>query len=307
MHLTYTKYDFTLKFASPILFDVYPLFVIRSVLGDKLRSICCMAKNVLCPDCIFNKTCAYSWIFETILDKENESVPGRDRGSHPYFISFPKNGSINFQEKTDTFSFTLTLIGKANEYFPYIFEALKRAGKSGLLKGRIQYKIESVFAFEEKLTDEEENLIKKAEQKDFSMEINAKSKSNQTFLINLKSPFRLLVEKKVMKTFTSNQFFFSALRRIRSLCSMYGEINESDLERPVFCENSVSDENFTFLDLERWSSRQKKTMKIGGIFGNCKISGEISDVEEKLFEVAELFGIGKNNSLGLGQVFVQKA
>lgn len=309
MHITYAKYDFTLKFDSPILFDVYPLFVIRSVLGDKLRSICCRAKGKNCPECVFNKTCPYSWIFETILDKSNEAVPGRDRGSHPYFLSFPSKKFDNFQEKVDKLTFTLTLMGKAIEYFPYIFEAIKKAGKSGLLKERIPYSIESVVAFDETLTDDEENLIKNATAKDFSMEIDS-NKSQKTeeksYLVKFTSPLRINAENHILNTITAYQFFMATVRRMRTLCSMYGEVSDSDFEKPLFNENSIYNENFVFIDLFRWSSRQKQSMKLGGIIGECKLSGSLSEMEEKLIEAASIFGIGKNNALGLGQVSVQK-
>ena len=113
MRITYNQYRFILNFEREVNFETFPLFIVRSILGKELRSLCCISHQNQCDSCLYNQTCAHSWIFETILDKQNTSLPGRERGIHPWTLQL-----IDSDEKH--LDFILTLCGKANDYLPYI-------------------------------------------------------------------------------------------------------------------------------------------------------------------------------------------
>lgn len=91
MILEFLQVQFNLKFLSLAFADTNPLFVLRSVLGKNLRSICCIARKSKCTECQFSKTCVYAFLFETILSSDNDALPGRNRASHPYevFYGYP--------------------------------------------------------------------------------------------------------------------------------------------------------------------------------------------------------------------------
>ena len=64
---------------------------------------------------LFNKNCAYSFIFETILDVDNSILSERNKGCHPYSLSVRNHERKN---PVDTYLFVLTLFGKSTEYLP---------------------------------------------------------------------------------------------------------------------------------------------------------------------------------------------
>ena len=87
IRFTYLPVHFFLCFDTAVYADNSPVFVLRSVLGKQLRSMCCIARTNKCPTCLYNKTYAYATIFETILGQDNAVQPGRDRASHPFAVS----------------------------------------------------------------------------------------------------------------------------------------------------------------------------------------------------------------------------
>ena len=115
MKLQYQQFDFTIKFLEPAKVDVNPLFILRSMIGKNLRSMCCISKQSTCSECMYNKTCAYAFLFETILLQENPLLPGANRASHPFALSTKK---LQRENPLAEFSFTITLFGKAVEYLP---------------------------------------------------------------------------------------------------------------------------------------------------------------------------------------------
>jgi hypothetical protein len=90
MKLKYLPINFTIKFSDFVHIDVNPLFIMRSMIGKNLRSMCCISKRSICAECMYNKTCAYAFLFETILLQENSLLPGTNRASHPFSITIKK-------------------------------------------------------------------------------------------------------------------------------------------------------------------------------------------------------------------------
>lgn len=143
LKLNFLQLVFNLHFLQTTYIDTNPLFVMRSMLGKNLRAMCCISKNSVCSECLYNKTCVYSYIFETCLPLENQTLPGRNKGSHPFSLSVEK---LQRKNPVDDYSFVLTLFGKAVDYLPYIYASFVRAGQSGIFKGRARFEILSVIA-----------------------------------------------------------------------------------------------------------------------------------------------------------------
>ena len=155
MELRYLQVVFNLHFLEKTYIDTNPLFVMRSMLGKNLRSMCCISKTSVCGECLYNKTCVYSYIFETCLPPENQTLPGRNRGSHPFSLSVEK---LQRENPVDDYSFVLTLFGKAVDYLPYIYAAFVRAGQSGIFKARSQFEILSVITNKKNLLIDQNHL-----------------------------------------------------------------------------------------------------------------------------------------------------
>ena len=299
MTLLYQQFDFTIKFLEPAKVDVNPLFILRSMLGKNLRSMCCISKQSTCSECMYNKTCAYTFLFETILQQENSLLPGTNRASHPFALSTKK---IQRENPLADFNFTITLFGKAVEYLPYIYAAVVRSGKDGLFKSRTQFEVADVSIDGKSILINENQIDTSIPSKEWFFDFNNNDKTQGEILVELKSPLRFKTNGKYSLDFTASDFMKCLYRRAKTLCMLYGtwedELNNYE---PTECI-SIEGKNLRWLDFNHYSARQKKGMELGGAFGSLKLSGEFSSFELALFELNRIANAGKNTNFGLGQI-----
>lgn len=327
MQLRFIKVQFNLKFLSPVIADTNPLFILRSMLGKNLRSMCCISKKSFCSECQFCRSCAYAFLFETILPQENSALPGRNRASHPFSLS-SKNQFKNFKNPLDEYQFTITLFGKAADYLPYIYAAFVRSGQNGLFKSRTKFKIESVFTNGKNILIDENHLdldfstdewkcgfgkfhaiedeIASLVARNDKKTVLGNDGSVSQILVNLKSPLRFKVQGKYTADFSAADFMNCIFRRAKTLCTLYGDISEDEKNLWKISTGGIeiTERNLCWQDERHYSARQQKAMELGGVLGTFKIEGNFSDAEIALLKFAEIAGAGKNTNFGLGQVEV---
>ena len=296
MFLNYKKFDFTLHFDKAIHFSVPPAFIIRSVLGYQLKKLCCISQKTLCQDCHFLENCAYGSLFETILEKDNDVLTGRNRASHPYTIQTSQNP----QDKVDTIQFRLVLFGEYIRYFPYIYVALQNAGKEGLLKTRIPFTITSVLSANKTILLDEHTLDSNLKASTWNLNNEIDAIYEGELLVQLLTPLRFKVNGKYTDAFEAKDFFATLERRMVTLCSLYGSSEDACSERLL--TYTIQGRNIKWKDLRHYSARQKKAMKLGGCIGDFSLSGTFSKRDISLLEFGELFQVGKNTNFGLGEI-----
>lgn len=296
MNLTYLPARFQLSFASPVYADTPPLFILRSMLGKNLRSMSCIAGQKKCPDCMYNKTCAYAFLFETILPTENEIAPGRDRASHPFVFT---DGSLHSGDTISEYDFTITLLGKACEYLPYIYAAFVRAGRDGLFKSRTSFSVTKVCIGEKNILIDPEHIDTSVPAILWTLNEDLSEKNGEV-TVELKSPLRFKYNGKYGTDFTAQDFMCCLYRRIKTLCSLYGSTDNM----PEYLHdktNAIADKNLSWHDERHYSARQKNAMSLGGVTGTIKLQGAFSAVEQNMLDFSKLFNAGKNTNFGLGQ------
>lgn len=301
MKLSYLPVNFQIKFVSLVKVDNNPLFVLRSVFGKHLRQMCCVAPQTACSACIYNKGCAYGSVFESIVEKKNHALPGRNTISHPYCVAqtnflVVKNNCISI------FNFTITLFGKAIDYLPYIYTAFLHAGKEGLFKERIPFEIIDVQVQGKSIQTDGNNL-----QVDFTVPIfdlcQENSVSGRELLVELKTPLRFKVNGSYKKSFTSQDFWACLYRRARTMFLAYGQdCSIEDFPSLPETATTIVDKFLHWQDIAHYSARQKKTMELGGLVGSVRFSGAVSNFEIRLLEFAKIANAGKNTNFGLGQI-----
>ena len=297
MTLFFLPIHFVLHFEWPIVVDTLPLFILRSMLGKELHSMSCIAQQNKCPECMYNKTCAYAFLFETILPSENEITPGRDRASHPFVFS---RGAFKTNKKISDYAFTITLLGKAVDYLPYIYASFVQAGKAGIFMERVPFSVTNVSVGKENILIDSGYLDTSIARKAWTYDKTLANKTGEV-LIELRSPLRFKHGGTYGEDFTARDFFSCLYRRMKTICLLYG--NKEDLIEYQPSESiSIIEENLFWQDNNHYSARQKKNMSLGGITGTLKLSGTFSAAEQNLLEFARLFSAGKNTNFGLGQL-----
>lgn len=299
MTISYQQFDFTIKFLEPAKVDVNPLFILRSMLGKNLRSMCCISKQSPCSECMYNKTCAYTFLFETILQQENPLLPGTNRASHPFALSTKK---LQRENPLAEFSFTITLFGKAVEYLPYIYAAVVRSGKDGLFKSRTKFEVVDVSIDGKNIMINENQIDTSIPSKEWFFDFNNNDKTQGEILVELKSPLRFKTNGKYSLDFTASDFMKCLYRRAKTLCMLYGTWEDEFNHYEPTEGMSIEDKNLRWIDFNHYSARQKEEMELGGVLGSFKLSGEFSSFELALFELNRIANAGKNTNFGLGQI-----
>lgn len=299
MQLYYSSFIFTIEFAKPISFETNPIFIVRSILGAQLRKLCCCCEKSSCSECLFNKSCVYASIFETILQKDNEILVNQNRGAHPFLLR-----SAEFSDskvRYDSYKFEIQLYGKYIENINEIFQAIKNGCSDGFGKSRTAYSVSSIIYDGKELLDGEK-LNQNFDVKEWNEnQFSGNAVETGDILLVLKSPLRLKVDGKYLKDFNAVQFMNSIQRRRRTLLSLYGTLEE---QSPVYEKTGfdLCEKNFSYKEDVHFSARQKKSMKMGGITGNFTMRGDFTQQDLKLLEFAKTFGLGKNTIFGLGNI-----
>lgn len=292
--LNYVPVKFKLNFMENIAARNEPplAFVLRSVLGYNLRSMCCIAHGAECATCQYNQTCAYAFIFETILPYSNKIQPGTNRASHPFIFS---NSNIEQSE------FTITLLGRAIDYLPYIYAAFVRAEKYGLFKSRTPYTVEDILISGKSILIDEQNIDMSFDRYEWT---NSEIKANPTeVLVELKTPLRFKTKGKYISDFSADDFMMCLYRRLKTVCMLYGNFDEAAADYvPQKDKIRIVERNLHWQDYTHYSSRQKSVMELGGVTGTFKLTGDFSDFEIALLDFAKIFNAGKNTNFGLGQL-----
>ncbi len=305
MKIEYQKYDFKIKFEKPISIEIYPPYILRSLLGMHLKKLSCIFKNLSsCKNCPVNKQCAYSFIFESIEDKDNSVLRGRERVSHPFIIiSHPK-----LQNRLDSLEFQLTLFGRSIQYFPYIFQAFSMAGEGGIFKERVKFKIEQIRSGSKLLYRFNEENLSLGESEVWQIDLDRETKSAKKLELSFNSPFRYQKNNRVSSDFNYSDILISSFRRANILSSLYGE-NSEDIEKVIF--ESFNEDKKILVDtryrsMSRYSARQGKKMTIGGVMGKAIVEGDLSPFELSILYGGSIFNIGKNVSMGFGAMKLEE-
>ncbi len=299
--LAYMPVHFFLHFQQAVSFqrNPEPVFVLRSVLGYNLRPMCCIARNAVCASCMYNQTCAYSYIFETILPQKNAVRRGTDRASHPYAMTQCRKAADG---ECSDYDFTITLFGKAIDYLPYIYAAFARAGKYGLFKERIPYEITDVQADNGSLLIDGETIRTDTAPLIWAGSTKMEKGAVEEVLVELRSQLRFKTRGKYTLDFSAEDFMLCLYRRMRTLCILYGEYDEESAYVPEQVTCSRSDAALSWIDATHYSARQKKAMALGGICGTFKLIGTFSPFEKSLLTFNKICNAGKNTNFGLGQL-----
>ena len=297
MTLSYLPVHFVLHFAQPVFADTPPLFILRSMLGKNLHSMSCIAHQNQCPECMYNRTCAYAFLFETILPADNNVTPDRDRASHPFVFT---SGTLRTGTEIREYNFTITLLGKAIDYLPYIYAAFVRAGKDGIFKSRTQFEVVGVEVDGTNILLDSEHLDTCVSPKLWQPDFECSDKKGE-ILVELKTPLRFKYGGKYGTDFSAQDFFACLYRRTKTLCTLYGDWDDSTEYNPTK-EIEITERNLKWQDYCHYSARQKKAMNLGGALGTFKLSETFTAIEQNLLQFASFFNAGKNTNFGLGQL-----
>ena len=302
-------YEFTCTFTSPALLPPYKGSTLRGGFGHALRKISCALRRQDCPNCLLFETCAHAFLFETskVLPFEARNLRVAHR-PHPYVIVPPDNDKRAY-EAGERFTFKLILFGRANDYLPHTVYAVNAMGESGL--GR-QSRAPGTFALDQ--VSHEGDLIYEGRElrTDFPrrrlvLEQCPRQHADRLHL-TCRTPLRLKHDNHLQDSLPFHLLVRAALRRLSTLEAVYGD-GEPDLDYQGLVrrarEVEIEQDDCRWTDLERYSNRQRRGMKFGGLLGTIVFRGNGIDEFLPLLRYCQATHLGKQTSFGLGKIEIK--
>jgi len=248
--------------------------MLRGAFGSALKDVVCINPTKECGGCFAAGGCLYFDFFEA-----------KNR-----FHNF----RLDFELNPKNLDFSLVLFNEAIEKHPYILSALHRMlTQKGLGRERRKSEIDKIIINGQSVFEDGEfKSVAGIEGTDFSIE-----RFSPAVKIELITPLRIKREgrfvrpenlelKDILLSLVKKQAFFDGV--------------EAKLES----FGTIVSKNLSFADFTRYSNRQKRKMKIGGIVGEI-VAKDLDPTAYRLLKYGEITGVGKLNTFGLGKIEVE--
>ncbi len=307
--MLYGKYRFFCVFENDAYLPYYKGSTFRGVFGRALKKVVCALKRQDCTQCLLRQRCIYALVFETSVSLE---VPKNSRTSsppHPFVIEPPLTVETKFP-KDSSFNFNLLLFGEINNSLPYFIYAFDQMGKTGIGKkingSRGKFSLKGVKIGSSCIysaADKKLNTVNKPEV--LSIDESA-GLLDQKIVLKLicETPLRLKFENKLKADLPFHIFTRAILRRASLLLNFY-DAGEPPLDYRGLIQLAAlvqtTNSSLQWFDWKRYSSRQNKSMLMGGVTGAVTYEGNLRKYLS-LIKFCEKVHIGKQTSFGLGKI-----
>lgn len=285
--------------------------VLHGAFGNSLRrTVCVMGPKQPCDSCFLNRQCINTKIFETLIFQEAPRFLKGLKTSPRPFTFFCPDETRDFKAG-DSLTFEMRLIGQTGEYHPYIIFAVQRMAEKGLGSRRGKFKLKEVLM--ETAAGKWERLYDGASQKllgaprTLIAPPSDKPENIESLTLRFLTPTRLKVDRELTTDFNFRQLLFRLLRRSLELAYFYvpGIEIEWEFHDLLVAANKVeiTRRDLAWKELNRYSSRQKAEMLLGGFVGELDLQGNLAPFMP-ILRASEALHVGKATTFGLGRMEV---
>ena len=275
---------------------------LRGGFGAALREISCSLRRDSCADCLLNRNCAYGYLFETPIRATDQVMRKYTQAPHP-FVFEPDGASPPRVAEGDTGELAIVLVGGSYVYLPHVFLALQDLGKKGLGRDSVPYEILTVTSEDgDRVYDSScGTILHPLRPKRLSLKPGT-SRSGR-FSLEFQTALRLQHEGEVCRKPDLAAIVAALHRRLFLLCYFHGGGCTEQLA-PRFLDSAhaavMLENTLQWEDAKRSSTRQRRSIPIGGAVGRIVCKGDIG-VLEPLLRAGEDVHVGKNATFGLGK------
>jgi len=287
---------------------------LRGAFSAALKSSSCKGNETrACQDsCGWPGLCAYGALMETPVP---ENAPGRLEGSrfapHPVVLTAPGVGGVLFPG--DTFELDVTLIGKGAARVKETITALVRMASLGIGKGRGELVLRAV-------TDVSSGKSIWSEDQPDELDLAALSPTNLSLPssepssartpsrlhLTLSTPLQLSRGGNMVERLDAGELAYACADRFRLLDGMHGSgdfsLDAGGIAKQIRgLDIEVTHHDLRRLDIDRYSSRQRRKHALSGLIGDIVFEGEVSQLAS-LLQIATTVHIGKKTSFGFGHI-----
>ena len=308
-------YSVELSALEPLHLPVYKGSTLRGGFGSVFRRMCCAERRKDCRECILQGNCPYFYIFETAPGPDAEVLRGYESVPRPFILEPPLTEKTVFEPGESLF-FNLILIGRAIGYLPYFIVAFRELGKVGIGRGRGKFRLAGITARhplkgKEEVVFQGDGLVRSVDLAVSFKELESLPlPGGRELQVEFLTMTRLKYDGRYIDTPHFHVIIRNLLGRISSLSYFHtGEKLELDFQGIIQEAERVSlvSSTVSWVDWERYSSRQRRRMKLGGMVGTACYealsSGGFASFWPWL-KVGELIHLGKNTAFGLGKMTI---
>lgn len=305
----------------PVALPAFAGSAVRGALFGAVRDLACVNPAApSCAACPLHTVCGAAQLLATV----DEQGPRGREVPRPFALRPPLDGGRVVQPG-ERFTFGLTLIGEqALRLLPYLVLGLRRVGDIGMgrsvvadgategtpRRGRFQVEAlvqvnpfsgarQTVMRVGDALVTLPDAPVTHAQ----VLAWCAARGSISRLTLRLRTPLRLVVDGRLVQRITFPVLMQRVCRRLTDLERSYGAVDGLDFCKVLAqaAEVEVVEDRTRWLDLESKSSRQGRTVPIGGLVGSISFTGELTPLLPWLVW-AELVGVGKDVTKGNGVI-----
>lgn len=325
-NLRYLKLRIYLVTESDISFPAFPGTTLRGGFGYAFKNIACCFHSRQCLECPLSTNCSYYYVFETPCPDNAAMMKLYPQAPHPFIIGF-ESLDKNTYEKGESFSFNITLVGKAINYLPTFILAFNILGKNGIGKKRGKYKV-SKIVIQDSTREKSEQIIYSPNNRlllkpsfisefplnvlsDLQMDSNNKSKIKPEYIIlEFLTPTHILFNGKPTVIPEFHNLVRVMLRRLSALSYFHCGYNLNTLNHKAIIEKAnkiyIQDKNLNWFKVKRYSTRQKQTHHLVGFMGQVTYSGSNIHSFLPLLNLFSDLHIGKHTTFGQGSYQIKE-
>ena len=302
------RYRLTLTALATITMPPYAGSTLRGGFGHAFRKMVCTQGPIDCRDCTLKAVCPYPYIFETAPFEGAQQL--RTYGDVPRpFVIDPLDTRGEYR-RGESFSFQLTLIGRAIDYLPYFLVSFRELGEMGIGKGRGRFQLAHVRTDDgESIYDGDTQMVHNLDNARSFDDIQRETESQPTeeLTLRLLTPTRITYEGELTDQLPFHVFWRRLIGRISALAYFHcGESLEMDFKGLIEKAKSVemTDSTLRWKDWTRYSSRQDRKMQLGGLVGHATYAGDL-EAFVPFVMLGAFLHVGKNATFGLGKYRIE--
>ncbi|MGH9452747.1 MAG: hypothetical protein ACRD2O_02115, partial [Terriglobia bacterium] len=219
----------------------------------------------------------YSQVFETPVPDGSSIMRKYEYAPHPFVLTPPLDGRSQYT-KDQEISLDLVLIGRAINWLAYFICTLEELGRRGVGGARCRYRIERVESssnpfddFATQVRTVYDGACRRVVGLPFTIagrEMEQSGTSPRQVTIRFVTPARIIAEEHLASALSFATLFRSLLRRLALLAYFHcGQAADATDLRDLIkraASVKVSSSKLRWRDWERYSTRQKARMKLGG-------------------------------------------
>ncbi|OGG51337.1 MAG: hypothetical protein A3F84_04680 [Candidatus Handelsmanbacteria bacterium RIFCSPLOWO2_12_FULL_64_10] len=300
--LRWASFEVTLRAEGHLRLPPYKGSVLRGAFGATFKRLVCVMPHRNCDICLLRQQCVYAVDFETPV----QTAGGKKTyAPHPFVLEPPPEVRTDYVPE-ETLTFGLTLIGRAIEHLPYFIYTFEEMGQAGIGRGRGACRIDEVRHMG---ADGARTAIYDGAAKQLVTSWSAASGADldgegdaSSVTLDFLTPTRLKVRNDLLIDLDFAILIRALLRRVSALAEHHcGGKADLDYQGLVSRAKAVrtARRDLRWHDWERYSARQKTTMKLGGFVGRITFEGDIGEFLP-LLRAGEQLHVGKGTAFGLG-------